>query len=43
VEVSAAEVDFGLLLDPQEHPSLQILASATIPIGLALIGVGPAR
>ena len=35
-QVSAAEVDFGLLLDPLEHPSLQILASATIPIGMAM-------
>jgi DNA-binding transcriptional LysR family regulator len=34
--VSAAEVDFGLLLDPAEHPSLEIRAFATIPIGMAM-------
>jgi DNA-binding transcriptional LysR family regulator len=35
-QVSAAEVDFGLLLDPFESPSLEVRASATIPIGMAM-------
>jgi DNA-binding transcriptional LysR family regulator len=35
-QVSAAEVDFGLLLDPVENPSLKIRAVATIPIGMAM-------
>ncbi len=35
-QVSAAEVDFGLLLDPVEHPSLEVRAFATIPIGMAM-------
>ena len=35
-QVSAAEVDFGLLLDPVGSPSLEIRASATIPIGMAM-------
>ncbi len=35
-QVSAAEVDFGLLLDPVEGPSLEIRAAATIPIGIAM-------
>lgn len=35
-QVSAAEVDFGLLLDPMEHPSLEVRAFVTIPIGMAM-------
>jgi DNA-binding transcriptional LysR family regulator len=35
-QVSAAEVDFGLLLDPVANPSLEIRATATIPIGMAM-------
>ncbi len=35
-EVSAAEVDFGLLLDPIEHAALEIHAHADIPIGIAM-------
>jgi DNA-binding transcriptional LysR family regulator len=35
-QVSAAEVDFGLLLDPVASPSLEIRAAATIPIGMAM-------
>ena len=33
---TVAEVDFGLLLDPVGSPSLEIRASATIPIGMAM-------
>jgi DNA-binding transcriptional LysR family regulator len=35
-QVSAADVDFGLLLDPVASPSLEIRAAATIPIGMAM-------
>jgi DNA-binding transcriptional LysR family regulator len=35
-QVSAAEVDFGLMLDPMENPSLEIRAFAEIPIGMAM-------
>jgi DNA-binding transcriptional LysR family regulator len=35
-EVSAAEVDFGLLLDPVEHAALEVRAHADIPIGIAM-------
>ncbi len=35
-QVSAAEVDFGLLLDPAASPSLEIRAAAMIPIGMAM-------
>jgi DNA-binding transcriptional LysR family regulator len=35
-QVSAAEVDFGLLLDPVVSPLLEIRAAATIPIGMAM-------
>ncbi len=35
-EVSAAEVDFGLLLDPVEHAALEVHAHADIPIGIAM-------
>lgn len=35
-QVNAAEVDFGLLLEPAEHPTLEIRAQATIPIGMAM-------
>lgn len=35
-QVSAAEVDFGLLLEPVANPSLEIRATATIPIGMAM-------
>lgn len=35
-QVSAAEVDFGLLLDPVEHAALEVQAHADIPIGIAM-------
>jgi DNA-binding transcriptional LysR family regulator len=35
-QVSAAEVDFGLLLEPVEHAGLEIRAFAEIPIGIAV-------
>ncbi len=35
-QVSAAEVDFGLLLEPVDNPSLEIRAAAPIPIGMAM-------
>ncbi len=35
-EVSAAEVDFGVLLDPVEHAALEVHAHADIPIGIAM-------
>jgi DNA-binding transcriptional LysR family regulator len=35
-QVSAAEVDFGLLLEPVEHAGLEIRALAEIPLGIAM-------
>ncbi len=35
-QVSAAEVDFGLLFEPVEHAGLEIRALAEIPIGIAV-------
>jgi DNA-binding transcriptional LysR family regulator len=35
-QVSAAEVDFGILLDPVENSALEIRATADIPLGIAM-------
>jgi len=35
-QVSSAEVDFGLLLDPVEHTGLEVRAFAELPIGIAM-------
>ncbi|WCE03474.1 LysR substrate-binding domain-containing protein [Pseudoxanthomonas sp. JBR18] len=36
-QVAAAEVDFGLLLDPVEHGNLEVRAAIDIPVGAVLL------